>query len=61
LPPKEALETLVRELGRFESLLPQVSEAREERVLPSGQAAKIMFETLELARALHERSHRLTP
>lgn len=61
LAPKEALETLVRELGRFESLLPHISEAREERVLPPGQAAKIMFETLELARALHERSHRLTP
>jgi predicted nucleotidyltransferase len=61
LAPKEALETLVRELGRFDSLLPHISEAREERVLPAGQAAKIMFETLELARALHERSHRLTP
>jgi predicted nucleotidyltransferase len=61
LPPKEALETLVKELGRFEPLLPHLSEAREQRVLPAGEAAKIMFETLELARALHERSHRLTP
>ncbi|HEY0156586.1 MAG TPA: nucleotidyltransferase domain-containing protein [Thermoanaerobaculia bacterium] len=61
LPPKEALERLVRELPQFEPLLPRLSEAREQRVLPAGQAAGIMFETLELARALHERSHRLTP
>jgi hypothetical protein len=67
LPPKEALETLVRGGGQailpvdFEPLLPHLSEAREQRVLPAGEAAKIMFDTLELARALHERSHRLTP
>jgi hypothetical protein len=63
LAPKEALETVVRELGdaRLEELLPQISEARERRVLPSGRAAAILFATLELARALHERSHRLTP
>jgi hypothetical protein len=63
LAPKEALETLVRELGnaRFEELLPHISEAREQRVLPAGRAAAMLFATLELARALHERSHRLTP
>lgn len=59
LPPKEALETLVRELGRFGELLPHLSEARERRVLPAGRAAAILFETLQLARALYERSLRL--
>lgn len=63
LAPKEALETLARELGdaRHEELLPHISEAREQRVLPAGRAAALLFATLELARALHERSHRLTP
>jgi predicted nucleotidyltransferase len=61
LAPKEALETLVREDGRFVALLPHLSEARERRVLPAGEAAKILFETLELARAMHDRAHRLTP
>lgn len=59
LPPKEALETLVRELGRFGELLPHLSEARERRVLPAGRAAAILFDTLQLARALYERSLRL--
>lgn len=61
LPPKEALEQLVRELNRpeCEELLPHLSEARERRVLPSGRAAAYLFSTLELARALYERSLRL--
>jgi hypothetical protein len=63
LAPKEALQAIVRELGdaRFDELLPHISEARERRVLPAGRAAAMLFATLELARALHERSHRLTP
>jgi hypothetical protein len=61
LAPKEALETLVRELGRFGELLPHLSEAREQRALPAGQAAQILFDTLQLARALYERSTRLPP
>jgi hypothetical protein len=63
LAPKEALETIVRDLGdaRFRELLPHISEAREQRVLPAGRAAALFFATLELARALHARSHRLTP
>jgi hypothetical protein len=63
LAPKEALEAIVRELGdaRFGELLPHISEAREQRMLPAGRAAAMLFATLELARALHERSHRLTP
>ena len=56
--PKEALELVVRELGRpdLEALLPHISEARERRALPPGRAAEILFATLELARALHERA-----
>lgn len=63
IAPKEALETLVRERNepRFHELLPHISGARERRVLPAGRAAEFLFATLELARALHERSHRLTP
>jgi predicted nucleotidyltransferase len=61
LAPKEALETLAKELGGFDELLPHISEARKRRVLPAGRAAELLFATLELARALHERSHRLTP
>ncbi|HYH07245.1 MAG TPA: nucleotidyltransferase domain-containing protein [Thermoanaerobaculia bacterium] len=63
LQPKEALETLVRELHRPEltELLPHISEAREERALPAGRAAAYLFATLELAGALYERSLRLQP
>ncbi|HEX8619420.1 MAG TPA: hypothetical protein VF911_17700 [Thermoanaerobaculia bacterium] len=63
LAPKEALERIVRELGnaRFDALLPHISEARERRVLPAGTAAALLLATLDLARALHVRSHRLTP
>lgn len=61
LPPKEALERVVQELGRgeFRDLLPHLSEAREERALPAGSAARDFFATLELARALYERARRL--
>lgn len=61
LPPKEALATLAGELARFDALLPHLSEAREQRALPAGRAAAILFDTLQLARALYERSLRLTP
>lgn len=61
IAPKEALERVVRELGRGDlaALLPHVSEARERRALPAGQAAALLFTTLELARALHERAMRI--
>ncbi len=63
LAPKEALEAVVRELDRPEltALLPHLSEAREHRVLPAGQAAAILMDTLELTRALHARASRLAP
>ena len=62
LPPKEALEAVVSELAQpqLADLLPHLSEARERRVLPAGEAAAILFRTLELARALYERSTRLS-
>ena len=58
IAPKEALELVVRELARpdLEELLPHFSEARENRVLTEGRGAAVLFGTLELARALHERS-----
>lgn len=61
--PKEALELVVRELGRadLEQLLPHISGARERRALPAGRAAEIHFATLELARALYERALAIAP
>ena len=62
LPPKEALEAVVSELAQRElaDVLPPLSEARERRVLPAGEAASILFRTLELARALYHRASRLS-
>jgi predicted nucleotidyltransferase len=62
LPPKEALEALVGELGQpqLAELLPHLSEARERRALPAGQAAPILYSMLELARALYDRASRLS-
>jgi predicted nucleotidyltransferase len=59
--PKEALELLVRELHRDDlaSLLPHLSEAREQRALPAGRGAELLYLTGELARALAERASRL--
>lgn len=59
--PKEALEMVVQELGREElaALLPHLSEAREQRALPTGTAAAQLFLATELARALYDRSKRL--
>jgi hypothetical protein len=60
MTPKEALAVLAGELDpRFEQLLPHLSQARERRVLPAGQAAEILFATLELARAMHVRALRI--
>ena len=58
LAPKEALYSFVHDLGPsdFVDLLPHLSEARERRVLPPGSAADLLFTTVELARALHERA-----
>lgn len=62
MPPKEALEAIVSELHQpqLADLLPHLSEAREKRVLPAGEAAAILFQTLELTRALYERATRLS-
>ena len=58
LPPKEALYTFVHDLGPsdFVELLPHLSEARERRVLPPGRAADLLFTTVALADALHDRA-----
>ena len=50
-------ELAQRELA---DVLPHLSEARERRVLPAGEAASILFRTLELARALYHRASRLS-
>lgn len=62
LPPKEALEAVASGLAQRElaDVLPHLSEARERRVLPAGEAAAILFNTLELARALYDRASRLS-
>src|SRR4051794_10506913 len=61
LAPKEALESVVRHLGREDliALLPQLSEAREQRALPAGTAAGQLFLATELVRVLYDRSKRL--
>ena len=61
LAPKEALERMIGEIdgGRFRDLIPHLSEAREQRALPAGRAAEILFDTLELARALFARARSL--
>jgi hypothetical protein len=62
MPPKEALEKLVETLGQphLSDLLPHLSEARELRVLPAGEAAAILRDTLDLARAMYQRAQRLS-
>ncbi|HEU4887645.1 MAG TPA: hypothetical protein VFV49_07160 [Thermoanaerobaculia bacterium] len=62
LPPKEALEAVASGLAQRElaDVLPRLSEARERRVLPAGESAAILFDTLELARALYDRASRLS-
>jgi predicted nucleotidyltransferase len=59
--PKEALETVVRESGRDDlvALLPHLSEAREQRTLPAGEAAALLFRAIDLSNSLYERSKRL--
>lgn len=59
--PKEALALVVDDLGDdvFRALLPHLSEAREQRVLPPGEAAQLFFVTIGLARALHDRAMRI--
>ncbi len=61
MAPKEALARVVGELGNanFTALLPHLSEAREQRVLPAGEAARLLLATLDLASALHDRATRI--
>jgi hypothetical protein len=61
--PKEALETIVRDLdgGEHVSLLPLISEAREHRALSGGRGAETLFRTARLAEALYRAALRITP
>jgi hypothetical protein len=61
LSPKEALETIVRDLNRPElaALLTHISEAREQRALPAGSASATLYDTLSLARVLERRARAL--
>jgi hypothetical protein len=56
--PKEALETLARELDptRWQEPLARLSEAREQGRLPPHVGGPVVLKLIELAQALHQRS-----
>jgi len=59
--PREALETLARELGgeRWKGALAAMSTARETLALPPGEGGPAVIALLELAHALRERARAL--
>ena len=61
LPPKEALEKIVRELGNenLTNALQEVSNAREDRQLSPGKASPTLIGLIEITRLLRERVERL--
>ena len=61
LPPKEALEKIVREMNdeSLVAILQEVSEAREERLLGPGKASPTLIGLIEVTRRLRERVERL--
>ena len=61
LPPKEALEKVVREMNdaALFALLQDVSVAREERQMSAGKAAPTLIGLIEITRRLRERVERL--
>lgn len=60
LPPKEALEQLAREIRPADdALLASMSQAREQRALPPGNAGTVLLGLAELAGELHRRAERL--
>ena len=61
LPPKEALEKIVQELGdeSLTSVLHEVSIAREDRQLSPGKASPTLIGLIEITRQLRERVERL--
>ncbi len=61
LPPREALQHLVRALGRedAETVLSRVSAAREFGALPAGEALTTYLALIEIAAALERRAQAL--
>ncbi len=61
LPPREALQHWVRELGRedAETVLSRVSAAREFGSLPAGEAASTFLALIEITAALERRAQEL--
>ena len=61
LPPKEALEKVVGEMGdaNFAAVLMQMSSAREDRQLEPGKASPTLMGLIEMTRRLRERVERL--
>lgn len=59
--PKQSLETVARSLdgGDWSDTLRRISEARETRGLPPGEAASVMFRLMALAEAMRLRAERL--
>ena len=61
LPPKEALEKIVREMDdeKFGAVLHDVSVAREARQLGPGKAAPTLLAIIEITQKLRERADKL--
>jgi len=61
VPPKEALQQVVRDLSlpNGELLLIRISEARERGVLPAGVGPALLFDLMAVVRKMHERAGNL--
>lgn len=59
--PKAALEKYVKSVGESKWLeaLPRISEAREQRMLPAGIAAIVLFILIDVAKSMRSRLERL--
>ncbi|MGH9861834.1 MAG: nucleotidyltransferase domain-containing protein [Candidatus Acidiferrales bacterium] len=59
--PKQALERVTSSFGEtgWETVLANISKARETRSLPAGTAAPILFRLVELAQRMHGRAEKL--
>lgn len=53
--PKEALEQIVSALPLEKTVLVNLTEARQNRLLPAGTAGAALFQLIELAQAMHKR------
>src|SRR5262249_45303023 len=61
--PKEALQQLVDELGdaELQAAVAHLTDARERRAMPEGQAGLTLAQLIRLAHALRERLAQLAP